>query len=153
MQARPGTYALVLRSPSKATVRVGRLGCIALDPGYYVYVGSAFGPGGVRARVSRHFREQKPRHWHLDYLRDCTRPVGAWYSHDSRRLEHAWAQSLAALPGLSAIANFGCSDCSCQSHLFYTTARPALNATPGIDDGDLKWVAYRGGETLQPSNR
>jgi Uri superfamily endonuclease len=103
MQARPGTYALVLRSPSKASVRVGRLGCIALDPGYYVYV--------------------------------------------------AWAQSLSALPGLAAIANFGCSDCGCQSHLFYTTARPALNATPGIDDGDLKWVAYRGGETLQPSNR
>jgi Uri superfamily endonuclease len=64
-----GTYALILRSHSKATTQVGRWGRINLETGYYIYIGSAFGPGGVRARVSRHFRKEKRKHWHIDYLR------------------------------------------------------------------------------------
>ncbi|MFQ5579314.1 MAG: DUF123 domain-containing protein [Nitrospiria bacterium] len=54
MKSEPGTYALILQSRSEARGQVGRLGQINLKPGYYIYVGSAFGPGGVQARVSRH---------------------------------------------------------------------------------------------------
>ena len=46
----PGTYVLVLRCSSNRTIRVGCLGSIRLRPGYYLYVGSGFGPGGLRAR-------------------------------------------------------------------------------------------------------
>ena len=54
-----GTYALVLRSDVSAATEIGRWGRLTIRPGYYVYVGSALGPGGVRARVSRHCRETK----------------------------------------------------------------------------------------------
>lgn len=69
MRAECGTYLLVLRSHGEATVQVGRWGPLAVRPGVYLYVGSAFGPGGVRARVGRHLRMRKKPHWHLDYLR------------------------------------------------------------------------------------
>jgi Uri superfamily endonuclease len=142
VEAHPGTYALVLRSPSRATVRVGRLGRITLDAGYYVYVGSAFGPGGVRARVARHFRADKRRHWHIDYLRDALSPMGVWYTHDGRRLEHLWARTLEAMSDVSSIEEFGCSDCGCRSHLFFAPTKATLTALSGIDDGELSWLSY-----------
>ena len=48
----PGTYALVLRVSAPTTLAVGQLGDITFSPGYYVYIGSAHGPGGVKARVA-----------------------------------------------------------------------------------------------------
>lgn len=132
MKSRPGSYALVLESPSRATTRVGRWGRLELGVGYYVYVGSAFGPGGVRARVSRHLREEKRSHWHIDYLRGLVSPVGVWLSYDDRRLEHEWARVLAGAPGMASVEKFGCSDCDCESHLFYAPRRSALAAIPGI---------------------
>jgi hypothetical protein len=52
MNLRPhrGTYALVLSLDSATTLRVGRRGAYRIEPGFYVYVGTAFGPGGVKAR-------------------------------------------------------------------------------------------------------
>ncbi|ELK52825.1 hypothetical protein D320_13259, partial [Haloferax sp. BAB-2207] len=49
-----GTYALVFDAP-EATVEVGALGEHRFPAGAYVYVGSAFGTGGLR-RVRRHRR-------------------------------------------------------------------------------------------------
>ncbi|HSK30229.1 MAG TPA: GIY-YIG nuclease family protein, partial [Candidatus Limnocylindria bacterium] len=95
-------------------------------PGYYVYVGSAFGPGGVRARVLRYCRKSKPKHWHIDYLREFLRPVGAWYSYDTERLEHRWAQAFGDMAGMSSISGFGCSDCKCDSRLFTVPGRPDI---------------------------
>jgi len=66
--ARPGTYALLLYSASDAEIRVGRLGHMRLQSGFYVYVGSALGPGGVRARVRHHLLDSPRPHWHIDYL-------------------------------------------------------------------------------------
>ncbi|MDP2647521.1 MAG: DUF123 domain-containing protein, partial [Desulfobacterales bacterium] len=65
----PGTYALLLRCRHEKRLVVGKLGQIQTRKGYYVYAGSAFGPGGVFSRVQRHFRKLKPCRWHLDYLR------------------------------------------------------------------------------------
>jgi len=48
IQPSPGTYALLLSSATDSSIRVGRLGDLRLRPRYYVYVGSALGPGGVR---------------------------------------------------------------------------------------------------------
>jgi len=42
---------------------------LALGPGLYVYVGSACGPGGLRARLARHLCGRRRRlHWHIDKL-------------------------------------------------------------------------------------
>jgi Uri superfamily endonuclease len=94
--AAPGTYILVLRCTS--TVRIGQLGTSGLRPGYYLYVGSAYGLGGLRARIGHHrHRAQRP-HWHVDYLRRCTRLESVWYACGAHR-EHQWAAKVAAMSG------------------------------------------------------
>lgn len=124
MQTSPGTYALILRCTSQASVAVGRRGDICLQPGFYVYIGSAFGPGGVQARVFRHCRSNTRRHWHIDYIREFVHPIGAWYSHQAQHLEHDWATIMAEMPDVKAIAGFGCTDCRCHSHLFRSELAP-----------------------------
>jgi Uri superfamily endonuclease len=124
MKSEPGTYTLILQSASKARVQIGRWRQIHLEPGYYIYVGSAFGPGGVKARVSRHLRTDKPKHWHIDYLREFATPVAAWVSYEAERLEHGWAQFFYEMDGTTPVQGFGCSDCRCYSHLFHTSTKP-----------------------------
>lgn len=119
-----GTYVLLFACREAACPDVGRLGRIALEAGYYLYVGSAFGPGGVRARVARHLRRDKRRHWHLDYLRETLEPLEAWYTHDPVRREHEFAAALASWSGFDGVRGFGSSDCACPSHLFAVRRRP-----------------------------
>ncbi|MGD8340969.1 MAG: GIY-YIG nuclease family protein [Gammaproteobacteria bacterium] len=114
----PGTYVLVLHSRANVDIEVGHWGRLRVEPGYYAYVGSAFGPGGLRARLARHFRREKKNHWHVDYLREVTEPVAAWCLHASVRLEHRWAKALGRRQGIACIAGFGSSDCCCDGHLF-----------------------------------
>jgi len=52
LEPKPGTYALILSCASNARIQVGRLGTMRLQRGYYVYLGSALGPGGLRARIA-----------------------------------------------------------------------------------------------------
>jgi len=129
--AAAGTYVLVLRSRRSARLPIGRLGVLALRPGHYLYVGSAFGLGGLAARVARHLRADKPRHWHLDYLRPALEPLETWWRPGPVRLEHRWALALCAAPGISVpLAGFGASDCRCPAHLF--AARSAAGARRAI---------------------
>jgi len=123
----PGTYALILRCDAPDRRQVGALGSIEIRPGYYIYVGSALGPGGIRARVSRHLRKAGKLHWHIDYLRPNMPVVEIWFAEAALNLEHAWAEGLRQwdLTGIPA-AGFGASDCRCESHLFYCDARPML---------------------------
>lgn len=69
--ARPGTYALLLTTAmTMGPVRIGRQNWLTLQaPGWAVYVGSACGRGGVRARLAHHRRLAARPHWHIDYLR------------------------------------------------------------------------------------
>ncbi len=143
MERLTGTYALILRNYSKATIQIGRWGRICVNPGYYSYIGSAFGPGGVRARVLRHLRKEKRKHWHIDYLREFMEPVGIWCTHDRHRLEHIWARSLSDLGSITPIHGFGCSDCHCDSHLFHAATESALGLAPGVDIGEVGFFHYR----------
>jgi Uri superfamily endonuclease len=116
----PGTYALVLRIAQDLILTVGKLGTANLPSGLYVYLGSAMGSGGVRARVARHFRDSRRIHWHIDTLTKVCSAEGVFWVIDSARLECAWAQSLLRLPGSGVpIPGFGSSDCSlgCPAHL------------------------------------
>ena len=54
MHPLPGTYALVFRAKRKRRLIIGKLGTLNLQPGCYVYVGSAFGPDGLKARIGHH---------------------------------------------------------------------------------------------------
>ena len=138
MKSDPGTYALILKCDSHARVQVGRLGEIRLEPGYYLYIGSAFGPGGVRGRVSRHLRTDKAKHWHIDYLREHASPIGVWYSYEVEHLEHLWAQTLYDASGFSPIQGFGSSDCKCFSHLFHVSTLPDFDSFANAVGGTVK---------------
>ena len=122
----PGSYVLILHLPQDRVIPVGRLGHIPFPAGYYLYMGSARGPGGLRARIARHLRRQKRLHWHVDYLLHWTRPVEIWYSHSVAPLECHWREVLMEAAGLeTAATGFGSSDCPCHTHLLYSQQRPA----------------------------
>jgi len=124
--ATPGSYLLLLHCETAQWVEVGKLGRLEVRPGWYLYAGSAFGPGGVRARCRRHWLGGRP-HWHMDYLRPHCRLAAIWYSHDSRNQEHRWTKLLSAYRGAQLpFAGFGASDCDCESHLIRMTRCPSL---------------------------
>jgi Uri superfamily endonuclease len=126
MQSRPGTYALVMACYSDQRVSVGKLGRLRLRPGFYVYVGSAFGPGGLKARIAHHRKISKTPHWHMDYLRPALTLKEIWFTYDSSRREHQWADVLAGSRGATIpFSGFGASDCRCKSHLVFFDSRPS----------------------------
>jgi Uri superfamily endonuclease len=110
-------------------ISVGKLGEIAFPAGCYLYVGSALGPGGLRARLERHRRrlgKSKHAHWHIDYLRERATWAGAWGQATGERLECAWAAAMRSLPDVEVGApGFGASDCRCQTHLVRVPALPS----------------------------
>jgi Uri superfamily endonuclease len=124
-----GIYVVVLRSSSTRRVRVGALGTLALELGFYAYVGSAHGPGGLAARVEHHRRRARSPRWHVDYLRRHTAFHEVWFAQEPREREHAWATALKRIPHASVpMPGFGCSDCECRSHLFRFARKPSPSA-------------------------
>jgi Uri superfamily endonuclease len=122
-----GTYVLIVSVAQMKRLEIGRLGTFDVVPGFYLYVGSAFGAGGLRARIGHHLKSTAASHWHIDYLLDVAEPVEVWFSTASQKLEHHWAGLLEKAPNFRIpIARFGSSDYnrSRTSHLFYTRHRP-----------------------------
>lgn len=114
-----GTYILILYLKRNYQITIGKLGEISFDKGYYAYVGSAFGSGGLKSRIKHHRHVPKARlHWHIDYLREKVELKQVWVSIHEEHLEHEWASILREI-AIKPIPNFGCSDCKCESHLFY----------------------------------
>lgn len=113
-----GSYLLLLKVTLPAKVKVGKLGELSIKPGFYVYSGSAFGPGGLGARVGRHLRRDKKLRWHIDYLRQWVDDVVAYYQPDARS-ECLFASELKLAGGAIPMKGFGSSDCKCESHLVY----------------------------------
>lgn len=113
-----GTYALVLSLAQARRVRIGQLGKFRFKPGKYLYIGSAFGPGGLAARLAHHCRIAANPRWHVDYLRTVAVPRRAWYTRDPLQREHQWADIIAKMTSVEIpAAGFGASDCRCRSHL------------------------------------
>ena len=125
LPARPGTYILVLVNRVCCTVKVGGLGRVEFHRGWYLYTGSAFGPGGLAARAGRHLRPDKPCRWHIDYLTAGLTVHRVWLSTATQRLECLWAGLLTQMGG-TAVPGFGASDCDCPGHLFYFSLPPSF---------------------------
>jgi Uri superfamily endonuclease len=152
IEPKPGTYALILSCASNARLQIGRLGIIQLQCGYYVYVGSALGAGGLRSRITHHQKLSAQPHWHIDYLRAHTRLHSVLLDYDGIRHEHEWARAVQEIRDATIpILGFGASDCSCLSHLYFfkrcPTQLPALNTRgkrkPTIVQADGAPVACR----------
>ena len=132
---RPGTYALIMRLVSSTEMQVGKLGAFHCPAGWYTYVGSALGPGGLMARLARHRQRHKRLHWHIDYLLPVVELTEIWWMASSDRWECVWAQALGRVPGASVcLPGFGSSDCRCSTHLLYFVHRPsAFNFTSQLE--------------------
>jgi Uri superfamily endonuclease len=108
-------------------VRIGRLGTFRFSTGAYVYVGSAWGPGGLTTRLGRHLRPEKNCHWHIDYLRRYAAIIGIWVGRCRPHDEHLWADTIGSMDSAVIPArNFGSSDCRCPSHLFRLADPPSI---------------------------
>lgn len=106
-------------------INVGSLGLYHGGAGFYLYVGSAFGAGGLKARIKRHAINSPKKHWHIDYIKDQCHYIETWYTTSDKKYEHHWAQVLLSMPdGCIAMNKFGASDCSCQTHLFFFKKKP-----------------------------
>ena len=128
MLPRPGTYTLIFSARKICQPEIGRLGSLQLIAGFYMYVGTAFGPGGLKARIAHHCQIARRPHWHIDYLGPFLNLREIWYTEDPVHREHQWAQIIANTRGVSIpLAGFGSSDCRCQSHLFFRRTRPSIN--------------------------
>ncbi|MFO7649724.1 MAG: GIY-YIG nuclease family protein [bacterium] len=111
----PAAYVLVLFCANRRTLRVGALGELEFQPGYYLYVGS--GGANVLKRIERHLRPRKIRRWQVDWLTSGPgrlRPAEACILPGLR--ECAVARSLGR--SLEPAHRLGASDCRCITHLY-----------------------------------
>ena len=119
-----GTYLLVLSNTKSQKINIGKQGDFLFPSGLLVYVGSAFGSGGLRGRISHHLRVNRKCHWHFDYLLQKMAVYQFLYTENPRRLEHEWAMLLERILELSIpMKRFGASDCQCASHLFHIASQ------------------------------
>ena len=128
MTATGGTYTLVVAVEETTDIEVGALGIDRFETGWYAYVGSAVGPGGF-ARVGRHRElasgERDTRHWHIDYLlSDGNVNIETVVTIEEVDAECSVARALCGEP----VPAFGCSDCACESHLYFSASRSSLLA-------------------------
>lgn len=124
-----GTYILVCQARRAGFVSAGGLGRLSVPQGYFLYVGSALGPGGLRARLAHHTRPAPKPHWHIDYLRTVAPLRRIWFCYGQERREHDWASALHQLRGASIpFPGFGSSDCGCAAHLFFFEKCPTQSA-------------------------
>ncbi len=117
LPAARGAYALVLRLERETALDIAALGRPVLPAGLYLYAGSAWGRGGIRARAARHLRLPKARVWHVDRLTEAAAVdrVLAFPGGD----ECALAARAVALGAGVPVPGFGASDCRrCPAHLF-----------------------------------
>lgn len=120
-----GTYILILYLSRVRKIQIGKLGNFNFKKGYYGYVGSAFGPGGLTARLKHHLKITDNPHWHIDYLRKEVVLRAIWISEYENRLEHLWAGMLLGMEGaFILVPGFGSSDCKCEAHVVYFRNRP-----------------------------
>ncbi|MCH8197133.1 MAG: GIY-YIG nuclease family protein [Proteobacteria bacterium] len=113
----PGAYLLLLALSRPLALPQPALKSARLRAGHYLYAGSALGPGGIRARILRHARKGKRRHWHIDHLTAAGTLLAALALPGMGECDVLG--SLLALPGVTVpVPGFGSSDCrTCPAHL------------------------------------
>ena len=125
-----GTYLLILYLKQNRKIMVGRRKDstrILFRAGYYAYVGSAYGPGGLASRINRHLIRDKKSVWHIDFLRKEAVPVEVWVSGQKNRPEKSWADALFVMKGSQPIEKFGnTDDRKSRTHLCYFEKRPSI---------------------------
>lgn len=115
-----GLYVLVLELENDTEEEIGARGKIHFRKGYYLYVGSS--KNALEKRVQRHKRRRKRVFWHIDYLRRRAKILRDIMVRTEQLKECELAFMLGTL--FKGVEGFGCSDCRCPSHLFYSKENP-----------------------------
>jgi sugar fermentation stimulation protein A len=119
-----GSYLVVLKLPRDRKIDAGGLGTVLFRKGWYIYVGSAM--TGLTQRIARHQRLTKKKHWHIDHLREHASFIAGIPIRSSTDRECEIADASAKIAD-GQVPGFGCSDCSCPSHLFFWKTDPFLD--------------------------
>jgi len=135
-----GTYILIVRLEEDRRIVIGSLGEILFPRGIYAYVGSAMGPGGLRARIMRHLRHEKRKFWHIDFLLGEASIIEVIIIPAPERLECRIARFLIER-GVRYVPRFGSSDCRCPSHLFVVDCLEGLYRL--LELFGVKYVVFR----------
>ncbi|WP_262693718.1 GIY-YIG nuclease family protein [Kordiimonas aquimaris] len=112
-----GAYILFVTLERAVAVKLPGRDAFTLSVGTYLYVGSANGGGGMKARLARHFKRQKEIHWHVDQLTTRAAHVSALAVADG---DECMLGAVLINSGRFQVAvpGFGSSDCrTCVSHL------------------------------------
>ena len=110
-----GTYILLIKLPNRCKIRIGHLGVLDFNEGYYAYIGSAL--NSLEGRIKRHLRNEKKLFWHIDYLLKIANINDIYYKCGRKKEECELAGKLGEK--FNCINGFGASDCKCTSHLYY----------------------------------
>lgn len=133
-----GTYIIETCLFESQTIQIGHIGSIHFQSGIYWYVGSAMGRDGsstcLEKRITRHLNSRfqlskevlddikipPKKHWHIDYLlanpNIIVNKILILPSIEKIECEIA---NIISENADGSIKKFGCSDCGCESHLFY----------------------------------
>ncbi len=121
-----GSYLLIMHLPSAMEMSIPRASG-SLMAGWYLYAGSAHGPGGIAARVRRHLRKDKIPRWHVDALTGvadvlCALPFPA-NAHSGLGECEIIARLMETDTFRVSLPGFGSSDCNaCPAHLLFWEA-------------------------------
>lgn len=130
-----GVYVLVIRVSKNIKVNIGKLGAVAFRKGFYAYVGSD--QNNLEKRIARHLRRNKKTFWHIDYLLDgkYAKVAEVFWKETEKAQECETAKKMGEVGQL--ILGFGCSDCSCKSHLFFLEDYELSSGSPTLPKGNL----------------
>ena len=123
-----GSYILLIELENDKEIQISKLGDIFFKKGFYVYIGSAL--NGLEQRITRHLRDDKKNHWHLDYLLKNAKVNSVYYKENNQKEECKIAKSFSKL---KPVSGFGCSDCKCKSHLFYGSKNEIIKSINSLD--------------------
>jgi Uri superfamily endonuclease len=110
-----GTYILLIQLTKDRVIDIGKLGSIDFKKGWYTYIGS--GLNSLESRINRHLKSTKKLHWHIDYFLHEANIKYVFYKEGLIKEECDVANVFCQF--FKSVLDFGCSDCSCSSHLFY----------------------------------
>lgn len=133
-----GVYLLVLENENASTMPIGKRK-LHFDSGYYIYCGSAM--NGLERRIERHFSRRKKLRWHVDYLSMKAKPIAAFAVVSEVKIECWLSIELSKI--FKEFDEFGASDCSCRTHLFFSPFNPLERIEEFLKERSLDYFRFR----------
>jgi len=122
MNVNTGSYLLFINVPKNIEVNSKRSRWI-IEPGLYVYIGSAMAT--LTGRVKRHLTEKKKKHWHIDFLTSKSRIILAILLPSKSKKEEEISRFVNRFG--TPISGFGSTDCKgLNSNLYKINSKYAV---------------------------